>query len=139
MSMTQSWLCRSDKLVVALRLLLSPVCSGEASMPRILLTVQIRFLRASSNAFSRIINRHHARSVEEYRCDLCLVHFHEIIGLMTCKSVRFGQSAKKSSMSRSTSLIHNIASEGKKEKELTWVLNLIFQCINDDGVGHLSD
>ena len=34
----------------------------------------------------------------------------------------------------STSLIHNIASEGKSEQELTWVLNLIFQYITDDGV-----
>ena len=43
-----------------------------------------------------------------------LFNFTEIIGLITCKSVRFGKSAKESSMSRSTSLIHNIASEGKK-------------------------
>ena len=35
----------------------------------------------------------------------------------------------------STSLIHNVASEGKSEKELSWVLNLIFQHTNDDGVG----
>ena len=33
----------------------------------------------------------------------------------------------------STSLIHNIASERKSEQELTWVLNLIFQYMNDDG------
>ena len=35
----------------------------------------------------------------------------------------------------STSSIHNIASEGKLEQALTWVLNLNFQHENVDGVG----
>ena len=39
----------------------------------------------------------------------------------------------------STSLIHDIASEGKSEQELTWVLNLIFQHENDECVGNLSN
>ena len=38
-----------------------------------------------------------------------------------------------------TSLIHNIESEGKSDQELTWVLNLIFQNIDDDGVVNLSN
>ena len=39
----------------------------------------------------------------------------------------------------STSLIQNIASEGDLEQELTWVLNLIFQHENDEGVENLSN
>ena len=35
----------------------------------------------------------------------------------------------------STSLIHNIASEGGLEQALTWVLDLIFQHENVEGVG----
>ena len=38
-----------------------------------------------------------------------------------------------------TSLIYNIASEGKSEQELTWVRNLIFQHENVEGVGNLSN
>ena len=32
-----------------------------------------------------------------------------------------------------------LASEGKSEQDLPWVLNLIFQYINDDGVEKLSN
>ena len=39
----------------------------------------------------------------------------------------------------STSLIHNIASDGKSEQVVTWFLNLIFQHENDCGVGNLSN
>ena len=35
--------------------------------------------------------------------------------------------------------IHNIASKGKSEQELTWFSNLIFQYMSDDGVGNLSN
>ena len=35
----------------------------------------------------------------------------------------------------STSLIHDIASEGKSEQIVTWFLNLIFQHENVEGVG----
>ena len=38
----------------------------------------------------------------------------------------------------STSLIYNIASEGKSEQVVVWFLNLIFQPENDDGVVNLS-
>ena len=34
----------------------------------------------------------------------------------------------------STSLIHNMASEGKSAQELNWVLNLVFQHENDEKV-----
>ena len=37
----------------------------------------------------------------------------------------------------STSLIHNIASEEKSEKELTWCLNLVFQHENVEGLWNL--
>ena len=37
-----------------------------------------------------------------------------------------------------TSLIHSVASEGELEQALTWVLNLIFQHENVEGVGNLS-
>ena len=36
---------------------------------------------------SRIVSRRHAWSVEEHRCNLCIVHFSEIVGLINCKSV----------------------------------------------------
>ena len=39
----------------------------------------------------------------------------------------------------STSLIQNIASERELVQELTWVLNLIFQNMNDDGVVNLAN
>ena len=39
----------------------------------------------------------------------------------------------------STSLIHNIASDGKSEQVVTWFLNLVFQHENDCGVGNLSN
>ena len=64
-----------------------------------LLIVQIRFKRGSSNALSRIISRRHARSVDEYRCTSCIVHLSEIVGLTTCKSIRFSQLAKRRSVS----------------------------------------
>ena len=38
-----------------------------------------------------------------------------------------------------TSLIHNTASEGKSEQELTWVLNLIFQHEKVEDVGNFSN
>ena len=49
----------------------------------------------SSNPLSKIISRRHARFVEEYRCDLCIVFFNEIVGVITYKSVRFSGSAKR--------------------------------------------
>ena len=39
----------------------------------------------------------------------------------------------------STSLIHNIASDGKSEQVVTWFLNRIFHTKNDCGVGNLSN
>ena len=82
--------------MIGLHLLLSRVgTAGKPACP----------LCESSNALSRSISRRHARSVEDYRCDLCTVHFNEIAGPITCKSVRFGQSAKASSMSRSAELV----------------------------------
>ena len=39
----------------------------------------------------------------------------------------------------STSLIHNMASEGKSEQVVTWLLNLIFQHKNDWRVRNLSN
>ena len=38
----------------------------------------------------------------------------------------------------STSLIHNIASDGRSEQVVTWFLNLIFQHRNEECVGSLS-
>ena len=35
----------------------------------------------------------------------------------------------------STSLTHNIASDGKSKQVVAWFLNLFFQYKNDDGVG----
>ena len=43
------------------------------------------------------------------------------------------QSSTESTIS--TSLTHNNASEGKLEQELSWILNLIFQHENVEGVG----
>ena len=99
MSLTQSFLCRSEKLVVGLLLLLSCKYSGEASISLICSSSKSDFRRRSGNALSRIIGRRHARSVEEYRCDLCIVHFSEIVGLITCKSVWFSHLAKRRSVS----------------------------------------
>ena len=48
-----------------------------------------------------------------------------------------GNSSTESTIS--TSLIHNIASEGKSEQELTWGSNLFVQHENVDGVGNLSN
>ena len=39
----------------------------------------------------------------------------------------------------STSLIHNIASDGKSEQVVTWFLNRIFHTQNDCGLGNLSN
>ena len=39
----------------------------------------------------------------------------------------------------STSLIHNVVSDGKSEQVVTWFLNLIFQHKNECGVGDLSN
>ena len=39
----------------------------------------------------------------------------------------------------STSLTNNIASEGELEQALSWVLNLIFQHENVEGVEHVSN
>ena len=39
----------------------------------------------------------------------------------------------------STSLIHNIASDGESDQVGTWVLNLFFQHRNQEGVGNLSN
>ena len=39
----------------------------------------------------------------------------------------------------STSLIHDISFEGKSEQEVAWVLTLIFQYENDDGLGNFPN
>ena len=84
-NLTQGFFCRSDKLVIGLHLLLFPVSTVVKSQHvPYLLIVQILFKKGRSNALSRIISRRHARSVEEYRCYLCTVHYNEIVGLITC-------------------------------------------------------
>ena len=95
MSLTQS--CRSDKLEVGLHLLLSPVGTAVKPAHRLFAHRPNPIQEGSSNALSRITSRRHTRPVEEYRCDLCIVHFNEIVGLITCKSVGFSQLAKRHS------------------------------------------
>ena len=56
----------------------------------------------------------------------------EIREILTVNRWRGLNSSTESTIS--TSLIHNMASERKSEQELAWVLNLIFQNENDDGV-----
>ena len=56
----------------------------------------------SSNALSWNTSRRFARSVEEHRWNLRIVHFNEIFGLIICKSVYLSHSAKESLMSRSS-------------------------------------
>ena len=54
---------------------------------------------------------------------------------------KFGRDDFKSSTEStiSTSLIHNMASEGELEQTLTWVVHLIFQHENVEGVENLSN
>ena len=54
-------------------------------------------------------------------------------------SIERGDFKSSTESTISTSLIHNIASEGKSEHELTWVWNLIFQHENVEGVGNLPN
>ena len=68
-------------------------------------------------------------------------------GIFACSISKFGKffpaidredfnSSTESTIS--TFSIHNIASEGKSEQELTWVLNPIFQHEHVEGVVNLS-
>ena len=91
--------------MVGLHLLLSPVGTVVKPANPMFVHRPNPILEGRSNVLSRIISRRHARSVEEYRCDLRIVYFNEIVGLITCKSVRFGQSAKESSMWRIARLL----------------------------------
>ena len=99
MSLTQSFPCGSDKLVVDLHMLLSSVGTMVKPAYPLFAHRPNPIQEGSSNALSRIITRRHARSVEENRCILCIVRFNEIVGLITCKSVRFSQLAKRRSVS----------------------------------------
>ena len=64
------------------------------------------------------MSRRHAQSVEECRCSLCVVHFNEIVGLITCESVRFRRSAKRRSGSWIVSQWSSPCESNNKEVEV---------------------